>query len=103
MDKTDSNNSEENLTNLVPFEDWLKSIGKGRVTGWNWRKQGVIKAVNIFGRIYVTRAEIARFEERASSGEFATVKRKQIPQPRNVKNHPPARRFSLRALLKGAA
>src|SRR5437016_11504227 len=70
MDKTNSHESESNCGNLVPFDDWLRSIGKGRVTGWNWRKSGTVKAINIFGRLYITRSEIARFEARASDGEF---------------------------------
>ena len=70
MDETDAHNSESNYGNLVPFDEWLRSIGKGRVTGWNWRKSGAVKAINIFGRLYVSRAEIARFEARATSGEF---------------------------------
>jgi hypothetical protein len=75
MDTTDADHGESNLSNLVPFDEWLTSIGKRRVTGWNWRKRGVVKAVNIFGRLYITRAEIARFEARAANGEFAAQRR----------------------------
>jgi hypothetical protein len=71
MDKTDTHNSKESFSNLIPFDDWLRSMGKSRVTGWNWRQRGVVKAANIFGRIYITRAEIARFEGRAVNGEFS--------------------------------
>src|SRR5437763_265576 len=71
MDKTDTHNSEANCSNLVPFDQWLRSIGKGRVTGWNWRKSGSVNTTNIFGRLYITRSEIARFEERAANGDFA--------------------------------
>jgi predicted site-specific integrase-resolvase len=75
MDKTDTNNSESNCGNLVPFDEWLRSIGKRRVTGWNWRKRGTVKATNIFGRLYITRSEIARFEARAVDGEFVVQRR----------------------------
>src|SRR5438552_9919918 len=61
----------EMSSQLIPFNRWLRSIGKSRVTGWNWRKQGIVKTTNIFGRIYISRTEIARFEARATSGEFA--------------------------------
>src|SRR5437660_1092804 len=70
MDETDEQNVESNCGNLVPFDEWLRSIGKGRVTGWNWRKSGTVKAINIFGRLYISRVEIARFEARAANGDF---------------------------------
>jgi hypothetical protein len=72
MDKTDLTTRETILSELVPFDKWLKSIGKGRVTGWKWRKSGAVKAINIFGRVYITRTEIARFEARAADGEFVS-------------------------------
>jgi hypothetical protein len=92
------NNSADSVGDLVPFDKWLKSIGRARVTGWNWRKTGAVKAINVFGRVYITRAEIARFEARANSGEFASEK-PQIAR-KKVTGEKPARRFSLRALLK---
>lgn len=64
--------------NLVSYFGWLGTLGKTRTTGWRWRKSGLIKTVNIFGKLYVTRDEIARFEERAMSGEF----HKEITSPR---------------------
>jgi hypothetical protein len=56
--------------NLRSFYGWLDSIDKTRTTGWRWRKEGLIKTVNIFGKLYVTTDEIARFESRAIAGEF---------------------------------
>jgi len=55
---------------LVSFDAWLASIDKTRTTGWRWRKAELIKTVNVFGKLYVTRDEIVRFEQRAMSGEF---------------------------------
>ncbi|MGI8435343.1 MAG: hypothetical protein ACR2NX_00325 [Chthoniobacterales bacterium] len=56
----------------MPFDDWLRDIGVARITGYRFRKRGVINnAVNIFGRLYVSREEIADFERRAKSGEFS--------------------------------
>jgi len=87
MDKTDTHKSEQSFSNLIPFDDWLKSIGKGRVTGWNWRKSGTVTAIDIFGRLYIARSEIARFEARAINGEFvgrtcvAPVRRKHKLKP----------------------
>jgi hypothetical protein len=61
----------EQLSNLVPYDDWLKSIGLDRGTGYRYRKAGILTAVNIFGRLYLTRTEIERFEKRALAGDFA--------------------------------
>jgi hypothetical protein len=66
-----SGETKPRVGDLVPFDDWLKSIRKSRVTGWNYRRRGMISVVNVLGRLYVTRSEIARFESRATSGEFA--------------------------------
>lgn len=62
--------SHEAAGNLVSYFGWLETLDKTRTTGWRWRKNGLIKTVNIFGKLYVTREEIARFESRATSGEF---------------------------------
>ena len=59
------------MGNLVPFYSYLESIGKTRCTGWRYRKDGLFKTVNIFGKLYITHEEIARFERRALSGEFS--------------------------------
>ena len=60
----------ETSGNLVSFYGWLESLDKTRTTGWRWRKDGLIKTVNIFGKLYITRDEIAKFERRAMAGEF---------------------------------
>lgn len=65
--------------NLVSYFGWLGTLGKTRTTGWRWRKSGLIQTVNIFGKLYVTRDEIARFEQRAMSGEF----HKELVSPRH--------------------
>jgi hypothetical protein len=71
MDKIESEKEESAaLGDVVPFDNWLKSIGRARVTGWKLRKSGAVKTINIFGRLYITRSEIARFEARAVAGEF---------------------------------
>ncbi len=63
---------------LVSFDGWLESLDKTRTTGWRWRKEGLIKTVNIFGKLYISRDEIARFERRALAGEFH--KDARVPQ-----------------------
>ncbi|MFZ0615522.1 MAG: hypothetical protein WAN16_03615 [Chthoniobacterales bacterium] len=59
------------IGNLIPFDAWLASLGKSRVTGWRWRNAGLVKTVNVFGKLYVTREEVTRFETRAIAGEFS--------------------------------
>ncbi len=58
-------------SDLVAFEAWLSSINRTAVTGWRWRKLGWIEVINIAGRLYISRAAIARFEARAAAGEFS--------------------------------
>ena len=58
-------------SNLVAFDSYLTALSKTRVTGFRWRQKGLISTVNIHGRLYVTRADIAAFEKRAMAGEFA--------------------------------
>jgi hypothetical protein len=60
-------------SNLIPFDRWLDSIGRTSATGWRYRRLGWISTLNISGRVYVTRDEIARFEERAARGEFSNT------------------------------
>jgi hypothetical protein len=88
MNKTEAHNLESNCGKLVPFDEWLRSIKKGRVTGWSWRKSGTVKAINIFGRLYITRSEIARFEARAASGEFVGRQVRVAPARRKRKEKP---------------
>ncbi len=57
-------------SNLFPLDDYIKGRGLTRHSGWRYRKLGIIKTVNIFGRLYITREEIARFEARAIAGDF---------------------------------
>ena len=64
-------NATQTASNLVPFDDWLSQLGKTRCTGWRWREKGIVETVNLFGRWYITRDEIARFEARVIAGEFA--------------------------------
>jgi hypothetical protein len=43
-------------------------------TIWRYRRAGWLCTINICGRQYITRAEIERFNRRAATGEFATVR-----------------------------
>jgi hypothetical protein len=61
------------IGDLVSFQRWLDSIGITAATGWRWRRDGRICTTNVAGRLYLSRAEIKRFEERAAKGEFSKV------------------------------
>ncbi len=56
---------------LVPFGNFLADLGKSSVTGWRWRRAEFVKTLNISGKVYISRDEIQRFEQRAAAGEFA--------------------------------
>ena len=45
--------------------------GESDVTLWRRRKLGLIKCVNIFGKVYVDLQSLAEFDRRAAAGEFA--------------------------------
>ena len=61
--------------NLFSFDEFLRGRNLTRTTGYRYRKSGLLKTVNIYGRLYITREEIEKFERRAIAGEFSkTVK-----------------------------
>jgi hypothetical protein len=65
------------LAGGMEFIYWLTLIGKGRTTGWKWRKPGSkgkppkVKCCKVDNAWYITQKEIARFWARAEAGEFA--------------------------------
>jgi hypothetical protein len=67
---------------IILFGLFLDSLGVTAPTGWRWRKLGWIKTLNIAGRVYVSRDEIDRFQQRAASGEFS--KKHVTPTRRKV-------------------
>jgi len=72
--------SPQTVSNLIALDHWREQIGKTAATIWRWRQLGWLTTVNINGRVYLNRDEIAKFEERAAAGEFSkthkTPKRK---------------------------
>ena len=58
-------------SNLHPFDEFLRGKGLTRTTGFRYRRAGIIKTVNIFGRLYITAQEVREFEERAVRGEYS--------------------------------
>ncbi len=61
----------ETAPSVLAYAHWLASIPVSSTTGWRWVRDGRIEPINIAGRLYVTRAEIERFQARATAGEFA--------------------------------
>lgn len=71
IDKKPDESSRETASPIILFDRFLESLGITSATGWRWRKRGWIVTCNIAGRVYVAREEIARFQQRATAGEFA--------------------------------
>lgn len=53
------------------FSRFTKAVGISDITGWRLRKRGLLKTINIAGRLYITDTEIERFIQRATTGEFS--------------------------------
>jgi hypothetical protein len=60
-----------NAEPMMSLDKFIEQTGLSAVTVWRYRKNGFLKTVNICGRHYILRAEIAGFNERAAAGEFA--------------------------------
>jgi predicted site-specific integrase-resolvase len=56
---------------MMSLDKFIEQTGLSAVTLWRYRKKGMITTVNICGRQYILRSEIARFDQRAAAGEFA--------------------------------
>jgi len=63
---------------MMPLDKFIEQTGLSAVTVWRYRKKGMLTTVNIYGRQYILRAEMARFNQRAAAGEFS----KPPTQPR---------------------
>ena len=56
---------------MMSLDKFIEQTGLSPVTVWRYRKKGMLTTVNICGRQYILRAEIARFNQPAAGGEFA--------------------------------
>ena len=70
-------------TQLRPFDDWLKSLGRSTATGWRWRRRGWLRVINIGGRLYLPAEEAGRFLQRAEAGEFSAAITRPSKEPTN--------------------
>jgi hypothetical protein len=61
----------------MALDKFIEQTGLSPVTIWRFRKKKFLQTVNICGRHYVLRSEIARFNSRALAGEFS----KPCPRP----------------------
>jgi len=46
---------------IMSLDKFIEQTGLSAVTLWRYRKKGMLSTVNIAGRQYILRAEIARF------------------------------------------
>ena len=56
---------------MMSLHKFIEETELSAITVWRYRKKGVLVTVNICERRYILRAEIARFNQRATAGEFA--------------------------------
>jgi hypothetical protein len=61
----------------MSLDKFIEQTGLSAATLWRFRKKGFLRTINICGRHYILRSEIARFNARAAAGEFA--KNCQVP------------------------
>jgi hypothetical protein len=57
---------------LQAFDSYRRRVGRSKTTFWRYRRQGWLPTVNIFGRLYLTRAAIEEFEAAAKAGALAS-------------------------------
>jgi hypothetical protein len=55
----------------MALDKFIEQTGLSPVTVWRFRKKEFLQTVNICGRHYVLRSEVARFNSRALAGEFS--------------------------------
>jgi hypothetical protein len=75
----------EAMAGGIEFIYWLAKIGKSRPTGYRWRNKGMVKTVNVEGKLFVEDDEILRFWKRARNGEFAKKPRGAAARKRGNK------------------
>ncbi len=59
---------------MMSLDKFIEQTGLSAVTLWRYRKNGFLKTVNICGRHYILRAEIARFNERATLANLLSLR-----------------------------
>lgn len=54
----------------IPLRQFIRATGLSTTTCWRFRKKGWLEVATIAGRQFVTREAIAKFNERATRGDF---------------------------------
>ena len=91
QESTGTNRREADLLRPpISLARFIQQMGITTITAWRWRRDGKLHTVNICGRQYVTAEEIAKFNARVTSGEFA--REHKTPNPRRVGDTPRPRR-----------
>jgi predicted site-specific integrase-resolvase len=62
---------------LVSARQLRLDMGISHVTLWRWTKAGHLHPRNLYGRLYLSRKELAEFQRRIEDGEF----RRTLPVP----------------------
>lgn len=55
----------------IALDLFIERIGITDTTAWRWRRDGVLKTENIYGRLYISAKELREFNRRVEAGEFA--------------------------------
>jgi hypothetical protein len=55
----------------MSLDKFIEQTGLSATTVWRYRKMKMLNTINIYGRQYILRSEIARFNARAAAGESA--------------------------------
>ena len=55
----------------IPLRTLQRQLDKSACTLWRWRKAGLLRTVNLSGKLYVTADALDEFLRRLEAGEFA--------------------------------
>ena len=61
------------LLDEVPIclDAFIQKIGITDTTAWRWRRDGLLKTQNIYGRVYIAADDLREFNRRMKAGDFA--------------------------------
>jgi hypothetical protein len=55
----------------IALDMLIERMGITDTTAWRWRRDGVLKTENIYGRLYVSADALREFNRRMKAGEFS--------------------------------
>jgi hypothetical protein len=71
---------------LFTQDKFARDMSVTRETLWRWRRDGLLKTINIRGRHYVTAEDVADFKQRALAGQFAKPAKRPAAASKNGRN-----------------